>query len=39
MSDPDRDWIEELFGKTIVWSFVQTVLMLAIIAMMTGIRW
>lgn len=39
MPNPDGDWIEELFGKTMMWGLVQTILMLAIIAMMTGIRW
>jgi hypothetical protein len=39
MPDPDGDRIDELFGKTMKWGLVQTVLMLAIIAMMTGIRW
>jgi hypothetical protein len=39
MPDPDRDRLDELFGKTMKWGLVQTILMLVIIAMMTGIRW
>lgn len=39
MPEPDGDRIDELFGKTMKWGLVQTVLMLAIIAMMTGLRW
>jgi len=39
MPEPDGNRIEELFGKTMKWGLVQTILMLAIIAMMTGIRW
>ncbi|MFB6200533.1 MAG: hypothetical protein ABEI98_00825 [Halorhabdus sp.] len=38
-SEPDADRIDELFGKTMQWGLIQTVLMLLIIAMMTGIRW
>jgi len=39
MPEPDSSRIDELFGKTMKWGLVQTTLMLAIIAMMTGIRW
>lgn len=39
LPEPDGERIDELFGKTMKWGLVQTVLMLAIIAMMTGIRW
>lgn len=39
LPEPDQDRIEALFGKTLRWGLVQTVLMLAIIAMMTGLRW
>jgi hypothetical protein len=38
LAEPDGERIDELFGKTMKWGLVQTVLMLAIIAMMTGIR-
>jgi len=37
--EPDEERIDELFGATMKWGLVQTMLMLAIIAMMTGIRW
>jgi hypothetical protein len=37
--EPDQERIDELFGATMKWGLVQTILMLAIIAMMTGIRW
>lgn len=37
--DPDGERIDDLFGKTVQWGLVQTVLMLAVIAMMVGIRW
>lgn len=37
--EPDLERFDELFGKTMMWGLVQTVLMLAIIAMMTGLRW
>lgn len=37
--EPDGERLDELFGATMKWGLVQTVLMLAIIAMMTGIRW
>ena len=37
--EPDGERIDELFGKTVQWGLVQTVLMLAVIAMMVGIRW
>ncbi len=37
--EPDPERLDELFGATMKWGLVQTVLMLAIIAMMTGIRW
>lgn len=39
MPDPDGERIEELFGKTVQWGLVQTILMLAVILTMTGIRW
>lgn len=39
MSEPDGKQINDLFGKTMKWGLVQTVLMLAIIATMVGIRW
>lgn len=39
LPDPDSERIDDLFGKTMKWGLIQTVLMLAIIAMMTGIRW
>jgi hypothetical protein len=39
MPEPDGDRIDELFGKTMMWGLVQTVLMLAVIFMMVGIRW
>ncbi|MCY4730543.1 hypothetical protein KY092_08220 [Natronomonas gomsonensis] len=39
MPEPDGERIEDLFGTTMKWGLVQTVLMLLIIAMMTGIRW
>ena len=39
MPDPDGERIDDLFAKTMKWGLVQTVLMLAIIAMMTGLRW
>lgn len=39
MPDPDEERIDDLFAKTMKWGLVQTVLMLAIIAMMTGLRW
>jgi hypothetical protein len=39
LSDPDGDRIDDLFGKTVQWGLIQTILMLAIILMMTGIRW
>lgn len=39
MPEPDSNRIDDLFGKTMKWGLVQTILMLAIIAMMTGIRW
>ncbi|WP_336037284.1 hypothetical protein [Halobacterium yunchengense] len=39
MPDPDGERIEALFGKTTQWGLVQTVLMLAVILTMTGIRW
>lgn len=38
-AEPDGERIDELFGKTVQWGLVQTVLMLAVIAMMVGIRW
>lgn len=38
-SEPDGELIDELFGKTVQWGLVQTILMLAVIAMMVGIRW
>jgi hypothetical protein len=38
MPEPDGERIDDLFGKTMKWGLVQTVLMLVIIAMMTGIR-
>ena len=37
--EPDGERIDELFGKTVQWGLVQTVLMLAVVAMMVGIRW
>jgi hypothetical protein len=37
--DPDGDRLDELFGKTVQWGLIQTILMLAIILTMTGIRW
>ncbi|WP_336136425.1 hypothetical protein [Natronomonas amylolytica] len=37
--EPDGDRIEELFGKTTQWGLIQTILMLAIILTMTGLRW
>lgn len=37
--EPDPKRLDGLFGATMKWGLVQTVLMLAIIAMMTGIRW
>lgn len=37
--EPDGERLDELFGKTVQWGLVQTVLMLLIIGMMTGIRW
>jgi len=39
MPDPDGDRLDELFGKTVQWGLVQTILMLAVILTMTGIRW
>lgn len=39
LPQPDGDRLDELFGKAIKWGMVQTVLMLVVIAMMTGIRW
>ena len=39
MPDPDGERIDSLFGKTVQWGLVQTVLMLAVIGMMVGIRW
>lgn len=39
MPEPDGERIDDLFGKTMQWGLLQTVLMLAIIGMMTGIRW
>jgi hypothetical protein len=39
MPEPDQERLDELFGATIKWGLVQTVLMLLIIGMMTGIRW
>jgi hypothetical protein len=39
MPEPDGDRLDDLFGQTMKWGLVQTVLMLAIILMMTGIRW
>ncbi|MFC3960279.1 hypothetical protein [Halovivax cerinus] len=39
MPDPDANRIDALFGRTVQWGLVQTVLMLAIILMMTGLRW
>jgi hypothetical protein len=38
-SNPDGERVEELFGKTVQWGLVQTVLMLAVILTMTGLRW
>lgn len=37
--EPDGERLDELFGKTVQWGMVQTVLMLAVIATMVGIRW
>jgi hypothetical protein len=37
--EPDGERRDELFGKTVQWGMVQTVLMLAVIATMVGIRW
>jgi hypothetical protein len=39
MPEPDQERLDELFGKTMRWGLVQTVLMVLIILMMTGIRW
>lgn len=36
MPDPDGERIDDLFGKTVQWGLVQTVLMLAVVV---GIRW
>lgn len=36
--DPDGARLDSLFAGAMKWGFVQTVLMLAIIGMMTGIR-
>ena len=37
-SEPDAERIEDLFGKALQWGLLQTVFMLAIIVMMTGMR-
>ncbi|WP_302080087.1 hypothetical protein [Salinibaculum rarum] len=39
MPDPDGNRLDELFGKTVQWGMVQTILMLAIILTMTALRW
>jgi len=39
MPEPDGDRLDELFGKTMRWGLVQTILMVLIVVMMTGIRW
>ena len=38
LPDSDGDRIDELFGKTVQWGQVQTILMLTIILTMTGFR-
>jgi len=38
-ADPDADRIDALFDRTVQWGLLQTLLMLAAIATMTGIRW
>jgi len=38
-ADPDADRIAALFNRTVQWGLLQTLLMLAAIATMTGIRW
>lgn len=35
---PDGDRLEDLFGKALKWGLLQTVFMLAILVMMTGLR-
>ncbi|MFB6183215.1 MAG: hypothetical protein ABEI96_01555 [Haloarculaceae archaeon] len=39
LPDPDQERLDQLFGKAMQWGLLQTVLMLAIIAAMTGLRW
>ena len=39
MPDPDGAVLEELFGGAMRWGLVQTVLMLVVVGMMTGLRW
>ena len=36
--DPDGDRVEALFGKAMRWGLLQTIFMLAIVAMMVGMR-
>ena len=38
MPDPDPDRVESLLGRTMQWGLLQTVLMLAVVATMVGIR-
>lgn len=37
--EPDGDRLDDLFEQTMKWGLLQTVLMLLIIGMMTGLRW
>lgn len=37
--EPDGEVLGSLFGRALRWGLVQTVLMLAIIGVMTGLRW
>ena len=39
MPDPDGALLEDLFGGAMRWGLVQTVLMLVVVGMMTGLRW
>jgi hypothetical protein len=36
--DPDADRLERLFGRAMQWGLLQTVLMLAVLATMVGLR-
>jgi len=38
MTEPDTDRLDQLLGRSFQWGLIQTILMLAIIAMMVGVR-